>query len=61
MRGDSLAWTDANDPKQNKVWLTCESQAPENFALRTDHPQLAYGKPKDGASSPSVWMRSLAR
>ena len=90
MRGDSLAWTDANDPKQNfefkttgleKVWLTCESRAPEDFcheinfkivkgasyqfqdrnresgsnaavlklmaALRTDYPQLAYGKPKD--------------
>jgi len=40
MRGDSLVWTDANDPEHNfefktsgleKVWLTCEPRTPENF------------------------------
>jgi hypothetical protein len=89
MQGDSLAWSDANDPKRNiefkttgleKVWFTCQSRTPENFcyqinfqivkgahyqfqdrnresgsntsvlkvmdALRTYHPQLAYGSPK---------------
>ena len=43
MQGDSLAWTDANDPKRNfefkttgleKVWFTCESRAPENFCYQ---------------------------
>ena len=40
MRGDSLVWTDANDPEHNfefkttgleKVWFTCEPRPPENF------------------------------
>ena len=90
IQGDSLAWIDANDPKQNfefkttgleKVWFKCQARTPEYFchqinfqivkgahyqfqdrnresgsnaavlkvmdALRTNFPQLAYGKPKD--------------
>lgn len=43
MQGDSLAWSDANDPKQNfefkttgleKVWFTCQSRTPENFCYQ---------------------------
>lgn len=43
MQGDSLAWTDANDPKRNiefkttgleKVWFTCQSRTPENFCYQ---------------------------
>jgi hypothetical protein len=43
MQGDSLAWTDANDPKQNfefkttgleKVWFTCQARTPENFCYQ---------------------------
>jgi hypothetical protein len=43
MQGDSLAWTDANDPKHNfefkttgleKVWFTCQARTPENFCYQ---------------------------
>jgi len=43
MQGDSLAWTDGNDPKQNfefkttgleKVWFTCQARTPENFCYQ---------------------------
>ena len=43
MQGDSLAWTDANDPKRNfefkttgleKVWFTCQARTPENFCYQ---------------------------
>ena len=43
MNGDALAWSDANDPKQNfefkttgleKVWFTCQSRTPENFCYQ---------------------------
>ena len=45
MTGDSLAWTDANDPEKNfefkttgleKVWYTCQSRTPENFCYQID-------------------------
>ncbi len=41
--GDSLAWTDANDPERNfefrttgleKVWFTCQARTPENFCYQ---------------------------
>lgn len=43
MQGDSLTWTDANDPKHNfefkaagleKVWFTCQARTPENFCYQ---------------------------
>jgi hypothetical protein len=43
MQGDSLAWTDANDPEKNfefkttgleKVWFTCQARTPENFCYQ---------------------------
>ncbi len=43
MQGDSLIWTDGNDPKQNfefkttglqKVWFTCQARSPENFCYQ---------------------------
>ena len=43
MQGDSLAWTDASDPKENfefkttgleKVWFTCQARTPENFCYQ---------------------------
>ena len=43
MQGDSLVWTDGNDPKQNfefkttgleKVWFTCQARTPENFCYQ---------------------------
>jgi len=43
MQGDSLVWTDGNDPKQNfefkisgleKVWLKCQARTPENFCYQ---------------------------
>jgi len=43
MQGDSLAWTDANDPDRNfefqtsgleKVWFTCQARTPENFCYQ---------------------------
>jgi hypothetical protein len=43
MTGDSLAWTDANDPEKNfefkttglsKVWFTCQARTPENFCYQ---------------------------
>lgn len=43
MQGDSLSWTDANDPKENfefkttgleKVWFTCQARTPENFCYQ---------------------------
>lgn len=43
IRGDSLAWVDGNDPKDNfefqitglkKVWFTCEARTPENFCYQ---------------------------
>lgn len=43
MQGDSLAWTDAIDPKENfefkttglqKVWFTCQARTPENFCYQ---------------------------
>ena len=43
MQGDSLSWTDANDPERNfefkttgleKVWFTCQSRTPENFCYQ---------------------------
>jgi len=43
MHGDSLGWTDANDPARNfefkttgleKVWFTCQARTPENFCYQ---------------------------
>jgi len=43
MHGDSLGWTDANDPERNfefkttgleKVWFTCQARTPENFCYQ---------------------------
>lgn len=43
MRGDSLAWVDGRDPKNNfefqitgleKVWFTCQARTPENFCYQ---------------------------
>jgi hypothetical protein len=43
MHGDSLTWTDANDPERNfefkttgleKVWFTCQARTPENFCYQ---------------------------
>ena len=43
MHGDSLAWTDANDPERNfefkttgleKVWFTCQARTPESFCYQ---------------------------
>lgn len=43
MQGDSLAWSDANDPDRNfefqttgleKVWFTCQARTPENFCFQ---------------------------
>jgi len=43
MHGDSLAWMDGNDPKNNfefqitgleKVWFTCQARTPENFCYQ---------------------------
>jgi len=43
MQGDSLAWVDGGDPKENvefqitglqKVWFTCEARTPENFCYQ---------------------------
>jgi hypothetical protein len=43
MHGDSLAWTDANDPARNfefkttgleKVWFTCQARTPESFCYQ---------------------------
>jgi hypothetical protein len=43
MQGDSLTWTDANDPERNfefkttgleKVWFTCQARTPENFCYQ---------------------------
>jgi hypothetical protein len=43
MQGDSLAWTDANDPERNfefkttgleKVWFTCQARTPESFCYQ---------------------------
>jgi hypothetical protein len=43
MRGDSFAWVDGNDPKNNfefniagleKVWFTCQARTPENFCYQ---------------------------
>ena len=43
IRGDSLVWTDGNDPKKNfefkttgleKVWFTCQARSPENFCYQ---------------------------
>jgi hypothetical protein len=43
LHGDSLAWTDANDPAQNfefkttgleKVWFTCQARTPDNFCYQ---------------------------
>jgi hypothetical protein len=43
MQGDSLAWTDANDPEKNfefkttgleKVWFTCQARTPDNFCYQ---------------------------
>jgi hypothetical protein len=43
MQGDSLVWTDGNDPKENfefkttglqKVWFTCQARTPENFCYQ---------------------------
>ena len=45
MHGDSLTWTDANDPERNfefkttgleKVWFTCQARTPENFCYQID-------------------------
>jgi len=43
MQGDTLAWVDSGDPKENfafqttgleKVWFTCEARTPENFCYQ---------------------------
>jgi len=43
MTGDSLAWTDANDPEKNfefkttgleKVWFTCQARTPESYCYQ---------------------------
>ena len=43
MRGNSLAWVDGRDPKNNfefqitglrKVWFTCQARTPENFCYQ---------------------------
>jgi hypothetical protein len=43
MRGDTLAWEDRDDPKENftfqttgleKVWFTCEARTPESFCYQ---------------------------
>lgn len=43
MQGDSLIWTDGNDPTKNfefkttgleKVWFTCQARTPENFCYQ---------------------------
>jgi hypothetical protein len=43
LHGDSLAWTDANDPEKNfefkttgleKVWFTCQARTPESFCYQ---------------------------
>jgi hypothetical protein len=43
MHGDSLGWTDANDPERNfefkttgleKVWFTCQARTPESFCYQ---------------------------
>jgi len=43
MHGDSLAWTDANDPERNfefkttgleKVWFTCQARTPDSFCYQ---------------------------
>lgn len=43
MQGDTLAWTDANDPAENfefkttgleKVWFTCQARTPDNFCYQ---------------------------
>ena len=43
MHGDSLGWTDANDPVRNfefkttgleKVWFTCQARTPDNFCYQ---------------------------
>ena len=43
MQGDSLVWTDGNDPEHNfefktsgleKVWFTCQARSPENFCYQ---------------------------
>ncbi len=43
MQGDSLGWTDANDPERNfefkisgleKVWFTCQARTPESFCYQ---------------------------
>jgi len=43
MQGDSLTWTDGNDPKQNfefkttgleNVWFTCQERTPDSFCYQ---------------------------
>ena len=43
LHGDSLTWTDANDPERNfefkttgleKVWFTCQARTPESFCYQ---------------------------
>jgi hypothetical protein len=43
LRGDTLAWVDGGDPKENfefqiagleKVWFTCQTRTPENFCYQ---------------------------
>ena len=43
MQGDSLVWTDGNDPEHNfafktaglqKVWFTCQARTPDNFCYQ---------------------------
>jgi hypothetical protein len=43
MQGDTLAWTDGNDPKQNfeiktagleNVWFTCQERSPDSFCYQ---------------------------
>jgi len=69
MHGDSLSWTDANDPEQNfefkttgleKVWFTCQARTPESFCYQINF-QIVKGahyqfqdRNKDSGSNAAV-------
>jgi hypothetical protein len=53
LRGDSLAWTDGNNPKDNfefkvtgleKVWFTCQARTPENFCYQINFQVVKGGR-----------------
>jgi len=53
LRGDSLSWTDGNNPDDNfefkvtgleKVWFTCQARTPENFCYQINFQIVKGGR-----------------